>query len=94
MGWTLFRDLKGCVSYVRDVGYRTPNGGWLVESNLNSSPCDVGDLPMTMTMIGGRRGRGGGTMLTADGEDCKYNNERGNNDDDDHSYMLLLFMLE
>ncbi len=31
----LFWDLEGCSSHVRDVGYRTPDGGWLGESALN-----------------------------------------------------------
>ncbi len=31
----LFRDLKGCGSYVRDFGYRTLDGGLLIESVLN-----------------------------------------------------------
>jgi hypothetical protein len=60
----LFRDLEGCGSYVRDIKDRTPNGGGLVESDLNSSPCDVGDLPMTTTMIGGGRGGGSGMTLS------------------------------
>ena len=41
---TLLQDLEACGSYVRDVGYRTPDGGWLVKSELNASPFGVNDL--------------------------------------------------
>jgi hypothetical protein len=70
----LFRDLEGCGSYLRDVGFRTPGKEGLVKSNLNPLPCDVVDLSMTMTTKGGKRGGGGGTTLTANGDNCKYNN--------------------
>jgi hypothetical protein len=92
---TLFRDLEGCCSYLRDIQYRTADGGWLIECYLNSSPCDVSDLLMTTTMIGGGRGGGGGTTLTANGEDCECDNKCGNDDNNNHgSLLLLLFMLE
>jgi hypothetical protein len=42
---TLFQDLEGYSSYVRDVGYRTPHRGWLVEIVLNLLPCSIGDIP-------------------------------------------------
>ena len=54
----LFRDLEGCGSYLRDIEYRTPEGGWLIKSNLNLLPCGIGDLLMTKTTKGGRRGGG------------------------------------
>ncbi|KAL7537804.1 hypothetical protein ACHAXR_008104 [Thalassiosira sp. AJA248-18] len=41
---TLLQDLEACGSYVKDVGYRTPNGSWLVKSKLNSSPFGIKDL--------------------------------------------------
>lgn len=40
----LLQDLEACGSYVRDVGYRTPNGSWLVKSELNPSPFGIQDL--------------------------------------------------
>jgi hypothetical protein len=63
----LFQDLGRCRSYVRDVGYRTPGGGWLIESVLNSLPRGISDLAaMTMT-TGGRRGEGGGMTSAPNG---------------------------
>ena len=41
---TLLQDLEACGSYVGDVGYRTPDGGWLVRYELNSSPYGIDDL--------------------------------------------------
>jgi len=41
---TLLQDLESCGSYVGDVGYRTPNGSWLVKSELNSHPFGINDL--------------------------------------------------
>ncbi|EJK58716.1 hypothetical protein THAOC_21133, partial [Thalassiosira oceanica] len=41
---TLLQDLEACGSYVGDVGYRTPDGGWLVRYELNSSPFGIDDL--------------------------------------------------
>lgn len=41
---TLLQDLEACGSYVQDVGYRTPNGGWLVKSELNASPFGITNL--------------------------------------------------
>ena len=41
---TLLQDLESCGSYVGDVGYRTPNGSWLVKSELNSHPFGIDDL--------------------------------------------------
>jgi len=41
---TLLQDLEACGSYVKDVGYRTPNGSWLVKSELNASPFGIQDL--------------------------------------------------
>jgi hypothetical protein len=82
------------VFYMRDVGYRTPNLGWLVKSNLNLSPCDVGDLLTTITTKGGVRGGGGGTTLTTNGDNCEYINERGDKDGNNCNGLLLLFMLE
>jgi hypothetical protein len=90
----LFRDLEGCGSYVRDVGYRTPDGGWLVESNLNLLPYDVGDLPRTTMLMGGERGGGGETTSTTNGDNCKYDNEHSDDDDNNCGGLLLLFMLE
>jgi hypothetical protein len=89
----LFRYLERCGSYVRDIGYRILDGGWLVKSVLNLLPCDVGDLP-TSTMMGGNRGGGDGKTLTANGDDCEYGNKHGNNDDNNHNCLLLLFMLD
>lgn len=34
----LLHGLEACGSYVKDVGYRTPDGSWLVKSGLNSLP--------------------------------------------------------
>ena len=41
---TLLKDLEACGSYVKDVGYRQPNGSWLVKSQLNASPFGIDDL--------------------------------------------------
>jgi 2-polyprenyl-6-methoxyphenol hydroxylase-like FAD-dependent oxidoreductase len=41
---TLLQDLEACGSYVGNVGYRTPDGSWLVKSELNASPFGVLDL--------------------------------------------------
>ena len=41
---TLLQDLESCGSYTSDVGYRTPNGSWLVKSELNSHPFGINDL--------------------------------------------------
>mmetsp|Transcript_8545 Transcript_8545/g.12909 ORF Transcript_8545/g.12909 Transcript_8545/m.12909 type:complete len:660 (+) Transcript_8545:118-2097(+) len=41
---TLLKDLEACGSYVKDVGYRSPNGSWLVKSQLNASPYGIDDL--------------------------------------------------
>ena len=41
---TLLQDLEACGSYVGNVGYRTPNGSWLVKSELNASPIGIHDL--------------------------------------------------
>jgi len=41
---TLLQDLEACGSYVKDVGYRMPGGGWLVKSELNASPFGIRDL--------------------------------------------------
>ena len=41
---TLLQDLEACGSYVEDVGYRTPNGSWLVKSELNAKPFGINDL--------------------------------------------------
>ena len=41
---TLLRDLEMCGSYVKDVGYRTPDGSWLVRSELNANPYGVEDI--------------------------------------------------
>ncbi len=41
---TLLKDLEACGSYVKDVGYRSPNGSWLVKSELNASPYGINDL--------------------------------------------------
>ncbi len=90
----LFRDLEGCGSYMRDIRYRTPDGGWLVKSNLNSSPCGFGDLLTTTTTMGGRRGGGDKTMSTANGDNCKYANQCDDEDDNNQDGLLLLFMLE
>jgi hypothetical protein len=79
---------------VRDIGYRTPDGGWLVKSNLNSPPCDVSDLPRTMTTTVGGRGGGGRTISTANSDNCKYDNDCNNEDDNNRNSLLLLFMLE
>lgn len=40
----LLKDLEACGSYVKDVGYRSPNGSWLVKSQLNASPYGIEDL--------------------------------------------------
>ena len=40
----LLKDLEACGSYVKDVGYRSPNGSWLVKSQLNASPYGINDL--------------------------------------------------
>jgi 2-polyprenyl-6-methoxyphenol hydroxylase-like FAD-dependent oxidoreductase len=40
----LLHDLEHSGSYVGEVGYRTPNGDWLVESELNSTPFGIDDL--------------------------------------------------
>ncbi len=40
----LLKDLEACGSYVTDVGYRSPNGSWLVKSQLNASPYGIDDL--------------------------------------------------
>ena len=40
----LLHDLEHSGSYVGEVGYRTPNGSWIVESELNSSPFGIDDL--------------------------------------------------
>jgi len=41
---TLLQDLEACGSYVGDVGYRTPDGSWLVKSELNAAPFGIMDL--------------------------------------------------
>eukprot|EP00804_Cyclotella_cryptica_P012478 CCRYP_018863-RA/>CCRYP_018863-RA protein AED:0.13 eAED:0.13 QI:592/-1/0/1/-1/0/1/0/551 len=41
---TLLRDLEMCGSYVKEVGYRTPDGSWLVRSELNATPYGVQDV--------------------------------------------------
>ena len=41
---TLLQDLEACGSYVGDVGYRTPNGSWLVKSELNAEPYGINNL--------------------------------------------------
>ena len=41
---TLLKDLEACGSYVKDVGYRNPDGSWLVKSQLNASPYGIYDL--------------------------------------------------
>ena len=41
---TLLKDLELCGSYVKEVGYRTPDGSWLVQSELNASPYCVEDV--------------------------------------------------
>ena len=41
---TLLRDLEMCGSYVKEVGYRTPDGSWLVKSELNANPFGVEDV--------------------------------------------------
>jgi hypothetical protein len=90
---TLFRDLEGCGSYARDLGYRTPDGGWLVVSILNSLPCGVGDLPTTTTTttsMSSGRGRCSSTTPTANGEDCKYDDECGNGNNNYHGTPSLL----
>ena len=54
---TLLQDLEACGSYVKDVGYRSPNGTWLVKSQLNASPYGVNDLLQnigTTTTIGSK----------------------------------------
>ncbi len=40
----LLQDLEACGSYVGNVGYRTPDGSYLVKSELNASPFGVHDL--------------------------------------------------
>mmetsp|Transcript_25486 Transcript_25486/g.42052 ORF Transcript_25486/g.42052 Transcript_25486/m.42052 type:complete len:671 (+) Transcript_25486:175-2187(+) len=40
----LLKDLEACGSYVKDVGYRSPDGSWLVKSQLNASPYGINDL--------------------------------------------------
>ena len=50
---TLLQDLEACGSYVGDVGYRTPSGGWLVRSELNSSPFGIEDLLARLDEGGG-----------------------------------------
>ncbi|KAL7552253.1 hypothetical protein ACHAWF_015481 [Thalassiosira exigua] len=58
---TLLRDLEACGSYVDDVGYRTPNGEWMVRSELNATPFGVEDLDP--------KNREGGTAKEHDGGD-------------------------
>lgn len=41
---TLLKDLEMCGSYVKEVGYRTPDGSWLVQSELNARPYGVDDV--------------------------------------------------
>lgn len=41
---TLLQDLEACGSYVGGVGYRTPNGSWLVKSELNAEPYGINNL--------------------------------------------------
>ncbi len=80
---------------VRDIRHRTPDGGWLVESVLNSLPGGVGNLvTTTMMTTGGERGRGDGTRSTADGNNCKYNDKHGNGNNDNCGGPLLLFVWE
>lgn len=45
----LLHDLEHSGSYIGEVGYRTPNGSWLVESELNSSPFGIDDLLQQQT---------------------------------------------
>ena len=40
----LLKGLEECGSYVADVGYRSPDGSWLVRSELNAHPCGVDDV--------------------------------------------------
>ncbi|KAL3790828.1 hypothetical protein ACHAWO_010667 [Cyclotella atomus] len=40
----LLKDLEMCGSYVKEVGYRTPDGSWLVQSELNARPYGVEDV--------------------------------------------------
>jgi hypothetical protein len=91
---TLFRDLEGCCSYVRDVGYRTPNGRWLAKSVLNSLLRGIGDLPTTMMMTSGGKGEGSGRTLTADSDDFKYNNKCNDSDNNNSGSPLQLFVWE
>jgi len=49
----LLRDLEACGSYVKDVGYRTPDGTWLVRSVLNDRPFGIRDV------LGSGSGSGG-----------------------------------
>ncbi len=90
----LFLDLEGCGSSVRDVAYRTLDGGWFVKSVLNLLPRGIGKHPTTTMMMGGRRGRGDGTTWTANGNDCKYDNKRGEDGNDECDGLLLLLMWE
>ena len=41
---SLLKGLEECGSYVADVGYRSPDGSWLVRSELNAHPCGVDDV--------------------------------------------------
>ena len=90
----LFRDPEGCSSYMRDVGYRTPNGRWLAKSVLNSLLRGIGDLPTTRMMTSSGRGKGGGRTLTADSDNFKYNNKCDDSNNDNRGSPLQLFVWE
>lgn len=55
----LLRDLEACGSYVGEVGYRSPEGGWLVRSSLNATPRGIDDV-VAEADAGGSEGTRGG----------------------------------
>jgi 2-polyprenyl-6-methoxyphenol hydroxylase-like FAD-dependent oxidoreductase len=77
---TLLKDLEACGSYVKDVGYRSPKGTWLVKSQLNASPYGINDLLHGTTMS---------TTTTAENHGSKKKAKSIDNDD-----PALLFVRE
>lgn len=90
----LLRDLEHCGTYVKDVGYRTPDGSWLVESTLNASPYSIDDLLQSSSPALDKKDAALDMMTTVESKrktmkrlTCRHDR---NNDDD----PALLFVRE
>mmetsp|Transcript_12942 Transcript_12942/g.24507 ORF Transcript_12942/g.24507 Transcript_12942/m.24507 type:complete len:696 (+) Transcript_12942:178-2265(+) len=84
----LLRDLEACGSYVKDVGYRTPDGTWLVRSVLNDRPFGIRDVLGSGSGSGGNNDNGflglKERMATSAGSKRKHCNDRDDDHDDDY----------